>query len=192
MGLTYNTYLEGNSVYGCKNCKAHLANNEDIISKVSIPIPHLPHPILASSSHPYPYPSPIHPSPLLHPTPNSRIPPELPRPTRKGLLLFNAVVNIETGEPNERGMTTGRHIVRDISCRGCKETVRSKMTRRSSPPRGTRRASSSSRRSCFAMLVDFLGPLGNLLFSFFPPLMLVFFSWSRPFWFYWGMARVMG
>lgn len=37
--------------------------------------------------------------------------------------LFNSVVNIDTGEPSERNMTTGRHIVRDITCRQCKETV---------------------------------------------------------------------
>lgn len=33
------------------------------------------------------------------------------------------VVNVETGEPNERNMTTGRHIVRDIMCKQCKEIV---------------------------------------------------------------------
>ncbi|RQM08188.1 hypothetical protein DH86_00000629, partial [Scytalidium sp. 3C] len=37
--------------------------------------------------------------------------------------LFNNVVNITAGEPSERNMTTGRHIVRDIACRQCKETV---------------------------------------------------------------------
>lgn len=37
--------------------------------------------------------------------------------------LFHTVVNIETGEANERNMTTGRHVVRDIACRQCKETV---------------------------------------------------------------------
>lgn len=54
MGLTYNTYLDGKHVYGCKNCKAHLANHEDIISRVS-PLSLLP------SSHfisPYPPPPP--------------------------------------------------------------------------------------------------------------------------------------
>jgi len=34
MGLSYNTYLNSNRIYGCKNCKAHLANHEDIISRV--------------------------------------------------------------------------------------------------------------------------------------------------------------
>ena len=37
--------------------------------------------------------------------------------------LFNAVVNIEAGDPAERTMTTGRHVVRDITCRVCGEVV---------------------------------------------------------------------
>ncbi|MCJ1412453.1 hypothetical protein MMC19_006547 [Ptychographa xylographoides] len=37
--------------------------------------------------------------------------------------LFASVVNIQQGEATERNMTTGRHVVRDISCRQCKETV---------------------------------------------------------------------
>lgn len=37
--------------------------------------------------------------------------------------LFHSVVNIEAGEAAERSMTTGRHVVRDITCRQCKETV---------------------------------------------------------------------
>lgn len=37
--------------------------------------------------------------------------------------LFDSVVNITESEPNERNMTTGRHVVRDIHCRQCKETV---------------------------------------------------------------------
>ena len=37
--------------------------------------------------------------------------------------LFNSVVNIDQGEPSERSMTTGKHVVRDISCRQCKDTV---------------------------------------------------------------------
>ncbi|KAM5376378.1 hypothetical protein ACJZ2D_005600 [Fusarium nematophilum] len=37
--------------------------------------------------------------------------------------LFHKAVNIETGAPQERNMTTGRHIVRDIMCRRCKEYI---------------------------------------------------------------------
>ncbi|KAK8091961.1 yippee-domain-containing protein [Apiospora hydei] len=37
--------------------------------------------------------------------------------------LFNTVVNTDAGEASERNMTTGRHVVRDISCRQCKEVV---------------------------------------------------------------------
>ncbi|KAK7435731.1 ferric reductase like transmembrane component [Colletotrichum acutatum] len=80
MGLAYNTYLNSNKVYGCKTCKAHLSNHEDIISRNF-------------------------------------------RGQHGKAYLFNSVVNIETGEPSERNMTTGRHIVRDITCKQCKETV---------------------------------------------------------------------
>ncbi|CRK13576.1 hypothetical protein BN1708_010869 [Verticillium longisporum] len=80
MGLAYNTYLNSSKIYGCKTCKAHLANHEDIISRNF-------------------------------------------RGQHGKAYLFNNVVNIDMGEPSERNMTTGRHIVRDITCRQCKETV---------------------------------------------------------------------
>lgn len=37
--------------------------------------------------------------------------------------LFNTVHNIIEHEQEERGMTTGKHIVRDISCRQCTSIV---------------------------------------------------------------------
>ncbi|KAK5988754.1 Protein yippee-like 3 [Cladobotryum mycophilum] len=80
MGLAYNTYLTSNKIYGCKTCKTHLANHDDIISRNF-------------------------------------------RGQHGKAYLFHKVVNIDTGEPNERNMTTGRHIVRDIACHQCKETV---------------------------------------------------------------------
>ena len=33
------------------------------------------------------------------------------------------MVNITLGEAAERSMTTGRHVVRDVNCRQCQETV---------------------------------------------------------------------
>ncbi|KAK4174810.1 Yippee/Mis18 [Triangularia setosa] len=80
MGLTYNTYLNSDKIYGCKNCKAHLANAHDIISRNF-------------------------------------------RGQHGKAYLFNTVVNVETGDPSERNMTTGRHVVRDIQCRQCKDVV---------------------------------------------------------------------
>jgi len=72
MGLAYNTYLNSAKIYGCKNCKAHLANHDDIISRVSlfritlssIITPATLQPIsqrrLPRPSPPYPrYPSPL-------------------------------------------------------------------------------------------------------------------------------------
>ncbi|ESA43231.1 hypothetical protein GE21DRAFT_4293 [Neurospora crassa] len=80
MGLAYNVYLNSGKIYGCRNCKTHLANHEDIISRNF-------------------------------------------RGQHGKAYLFNSVVNVETGDPNERNMTTGRHVVRDIHCRQCKEVV---------------------------------------------------------------------
>ncbi|KAK4189569.1 putative yippee zinc-binding protein moh1 protein [Podospora australis] len=80
MGLAYNTYLTGPNIYGCKNCRSHLSNYDDIVSRNF-------------------------------------------RGQHGKAYLFNNVVNITTEEPTERNMTTGRHVVRDIKCRGCGETV---------------------------------------------------------------------
>lgn len=35
MGLKYNTYLDGNKIYGCHKCQVHLADHEQILSRVS-------------------------------------------------------------------------------------------------------------------------------------------------------------
>ncbi|KAK6189496.1 hypothetical protein LQW54_013204 [Pestalotiopsis sp. IQ-011] len=80
MGLAYNTYLDSNKIYGCKECKAHLANHDEIISRNF-------------------------------------------RGQHGKAYLFNSVVNILEGEPSERSMTTGRHVVRDIACKQCSSTV---------------------------------------------------------------------
>lgn len=80
MGLQYNTYLSSTKIYGCKTCKTHLANHDDIISRNF-------------------------------------------RGQHGKAYLFHTVVNIEAGDASERNMTTGRHVVRDITCRQCKETV---------------------------------------------------------------------
>lgn len=34
MGLMYNVYLNANKVFGCKQCKTHLADYNDIVSRV--------------------------------------------------------------------------------------------------------------------------------------------------------------
>ncbi|KAF2162315.1 hypothetical protein M409DRAFT_27319 [Zasmidium cellare ATCC 36951] len=80
MGLIYNIYLDAKKIYGCKNCKTHLADHDEIISRNF-------------------------------------------RGQHGKAYLFNSVVNIQQGEAGERNMTTGRHIVRDICCRQCKEIV---------------------------------------------------------------------
>ncbi|KAI9759945.1 MAG: Intracellular distribution of mitochondria [Chaenotheca gracillima] len=80
MGLSYNVYLNSSRIYGCKSCKTHMANHDDIISRNF-------------------------------------------RGQHGKAYLFNAVVNITQAEAVERVMTTGKHVVRDIICRQCKETV---------------------------------------------------------------------
>jgi hypothetical protein len=99
MGLTYNIYLNSTRIYGCKNCKTHLSNHDDILSRVS------PH---ASNFS----------QPCLHAYASQNF-----RGQHGKAYLFDSVVNITESDPNERNMTTGRHIVRDIHCRQCKETV---------------------------------------------------------------------
>jgi hypothetical protein len=37
MGLSYNVYLNSSCIYACKNCKTHLSNRDDILSRVSLP-----------------------------------------------------------------------------------------------------------------------------------------------------------
>jgi len=80
MGLAYNVYLNSNKIFGCKQCKTHLANYDEIISRNF-------------------------------------------RGQHGKAYLFNSVVNIKQAEAMERNMTTGRHVVRDIICRQCNETV---------------------------------------------------------------------
>lgn len=38
MGLAYNVYLNSNKIFGCKHCKTHLADYNDIVSRVSSPL----------------------------------------------------------------------------------------------------------------------------------------------------------
>ncbi|MCJ1307337.1 hypothetical protein MMC25_000983 [Agyrium rufum] len=80
MGLMYNVYLNSDRIFGCKNCKTHLADHQAIMSRSF-------------------------------------------RGQHGKAYLFDTVVNITAGEPVERNMTTGRHVVRDIFCKQCKENV---------------------------------------------------------------------
>lgn len=34
MGLAYNVYLNAKRIYGCKTCKTHLADHDEIVSRV--------------------------------------------------------------------------------------------------------------------------------------------------------------
>ena len=115
MGLAYNVYLNADRIFGCKNCKTHLASHDAIISRVSS-LPTSPFPS-NDCLHQFPHQNPI---PLLTAT---RLLVQNFRGQHGKAYLFNAVVNISQAEAVERNMTTGRHVVRDIMCRQCKETV---------------------------------------------------------------------
>ncbi|KAK0264503.1 protein yippee-like moh1 [Friedmanniomyces endolithicus] len=104
MGLAYNIYLNSKRIYGCKICKTHLADHDEIISRVSVTSIHL-----------------INPSPPMLPTTYAS--PQNFRGQHGKAFLFNSVVNVQLGEAGERNMITGRHVVRDVSCRQCKEVV---------------------------------------------------------------------
>ncbi|KAI0786044.1 Yippee/Mis18 [Abortiporus biennis] len=76
MGMSYRRYLAGARIYGCSNCKTHLATIHSMISRAF------------NGQHGRAY-------------------------------LFDGVVNVLEGEPNDRQMTTGNHTVRDIYCVKC-------------------------------------------------------------------------
>lgn len=100
MGLTYNVYLSSaHRVYGCRECKTHLATHEDILSRVEwLPPDGLQLPTDFALTQNF-------------------------RGQHGKAFLFDNVVNIASSEASERSMTTGRHIVRDIMCKQCKATV---------------------------------------------------------------------
>jgi len=123
MGLVYNTYLNADKIFGCKHCKTHLASHDAIISRVRPPLS--PHPPITPLFPLSTVPAPIL-TPLLPQAPQDLTPSSLPQNFRGQhgkAYLFSAVVNVAQAEATERNMTTGRHIVRDITCRQCKETV---------------------------------------------------------------------
>eukprot|EP00123_Amoebidium_parasiticum_P006682 comp17578_c0_seq1/m.17203 comp17578_c0_seq1/g.17203 ORF comp17578_c0_seq1/g.17203 comp17578_c0_seq1/m.17203 type:complete len:115 (-) comp17578_c0_seq1:976-1320(-) len=76
MGLLYLEYLSAQRVYTCSECKCHLANPDDIISKQ----------FHGAYGRAY---------------------------------LFNQVVNVVEGPPEDRVMTTGLHTVMDVLCKRC-------------------------------------------------------------------------
>jgi hypothetical protein len=85
-------------VYGCKTCRTPLAKHVDKFTYVSAN---------AVSFRPAKT--------------------DFVQPAFRGLkgeaFLFHNVENVEPGQPEERAMTTGPHIIRDISCKKCKEVV---------------------------------------------------------------------
>lgn len=116
MGLAYNVYLSSNRIYGCKNCRTHLSDHDDIISRVSSGSSHLCRASRSIVLFSIPSAFVIHLQVLTRESQSFR-------GQHGKAYLFNTVVNINLGEAAERNMTTGRHVVRDVNCRQCKETV---------------------------------------------------------------------
>ncbi|ORX58879.1 yippee-like protein, partial [Hesseltinella vesiculosa] len=80
MGLKYRTFLDGPKIYGCFQCKTHLATDDAFLSA------------RFQGQH-------------------------------GQAILFSSVVNVVAGEAKERTMTTGVHVVQDISCCRCKTVL---------------------------------------------------------------------
>ena len=120
MGLAYNVYLNSDRIFGCKTCKAHLATFEAIISRVCVLEPFSPHTI-CQTCRLYALLALM----LFYPSPAVADSFTLQnfRGQHGKAYLFAHVVNIQQDEAVERNMTTGRHVVRDIRCRQCRETV---------------------------------------------------------------------
>lgn len=116
MGLAYNTYINSNKIFGCKHCKTHLADGHDIISRVSCLISFLWNFLILVSIT-----STLFVRSVL--TIMDAFAQQNFRGQHGKAYLFDNVVNINQSEAVERSMTTGRHVVRDIFCRQCKETV---------------------------------------------------------------------
>ena len=112
MGLAYNVYLNSNKIFGCKHCKTHLADYNDIISRVSFPFSFLKLSFISGTWFL-----------VLLSNPGCLFALQDFRGQHGKAFLFNTVVNITQSEAMDRGMTTGKHVVRDIACRQCKETV---------------------------------------------------------------------
>ena len=92
---TFQAFLPaGGRTYSCVHCRAHLANHNELISKVS--------PQIRS-----------HYTVLLQSFQGSQ----------GKAYLFNSVVNVKCGPAEERVLLTGLHAVADISCENCKTTL---------------------------------------------------------------------
>jgi hypothetical protein len=110
MGLKHPQFLAATQVWGCHKCRTHLAVGESLVSTVSrcaSPPAWCPTPGFAASlcvarrrcSH----------------SPGAQ---KFNGQTGRAY-LFDQVVNITCGDPEDRHMTTGMHTVRDICCERC-------------------------------------------------------------------------
>ncbi|TLS21272.1 uncharacterized protein PpBr36_10480 [Pyricularia pennisetigena] len=90
MGLRYNEYLNGDRILVCKRCKAHMADQNDLVSRTN------KRDSSAASNLCQNF-----------------------RGTHGRGHLFRTLVNVRAAQPETRDMSTGKHIVRDVFCMGC-------------------------------------------------------------------------
>ncbi|XP_044051931.1 protein yippee-like 1 isoform X1 [Siniperca chuatsi] len=92
---TFQAYLPScHRTYSCIHCRAHLANHDELISKLEV----------------------CQDSDGLHET-------ESFQGSQGRAYLFNSVVNVGCGPAEERVLLTGLHAVADIYCENCKTTL---------------------------------------------------------------------
>ncbi|XP_034339308.1 protein yippee-like 1 isoform X1 [Magallana gigas] len=105
MVKTFQAYLpnECHRKYSCVHCRAHLANHDELISKVS-----------------YKY-SCVH--CRAHLANHDELISKSFQGSQGRAYLFNSVVNVGCGPAEERVLLTGLHAVADIFCECCKTTL---------------------------------------------------------------------
>ena len=122
MGMVYRIYLEGERIYGCANCKTHLATIHSMMSRVS------------SAEGPLRWMNVFieRDKTCIRPSMDSTVgrtySTECMSSSTRSTVLFMRIfvlfsVNVVEGDPIDREMTTGKHTVRDISCCKCRTVL---------------------------------------------------------------------
>nr|XP_034339307.1 protein yippee-like 1 isoform X1 [Crassostrea gigas] len=128
MVKTFQAYLpnECHRKYSCVHCRAHLANHDELISKVSYKYScvhcraHLANHDELISKVSYKY-SCVH--CRAHLANHDELITKSFQGSQGRAYLFNSVVNVGCGPAEERVLLTGLHAVADIFCECCKTTL---------------------------------------------------------------------
>ena len=112
MGWSHREYLSATRIFGCSTCRTHLATIDAMVSRVSINCASWGSPIFISSHTRHSMASTAAPTSLTK-CEQCRARSSAPRTD------IGPRVNVYATDPQERQMTTGVHIVRDIHCVKC-------------------------------------------------------------------------